>query len=403
MERERIGRYDIVCGIDVGKFSHFATAVKVSDGEVIASFPLSAAGDCPGELASEIGGATALVVVDQPRGFGEGLVAALLASGFDVGCICPSKFAAAAGLWGEDKDDAIDSRVLAEAALAMPHLVDPLAWPDPDRARARELSCFRSSLVKERTACSNRLHALLHRADPALEAFFAGVALRTSFALAVLSRYGTAQALRKAGPARVKRWIGSQKGLGAKAQAKVDALFGAIGADRACAAPDVVEREVKRLARTIAELTADISELDALLAAAAASMPEARLLSTMDGVGPVFSVCIASEIGDVRRFGSAAKLAAYAGVAPVRRESGTSVRGSRMRRGGNRRLKNAFVESAAIACRKEGSWEARRYAELRARGKGHCQALLVIARKRVDVIYRMLADNEPYDSSRKAA
>ncbi|WP_205827788.1 transposase [Bifidobacterium thermophilum] len=44
--------------------------------------------------------------------------------------------------------------------------------------------------------------------------------------------------------------------------------------------------------------------------------------------------------GDISRFKDAARLAAYAGIAPVTRQSGTSIHGERPTRGGNKRLKN---------------------------------------------------------------
>ena len=52
------------------------------------------------------------------------------------------------------------------------------------------------------------------------------------------------------------------------------------------------------------------------------------------------------EIGDIGRFRDSNHLASYAGVAPRKEESGTSVHKRRKRKGGNRRLKNALMQSS---------------------------------------------------------
>lgn len=55
--------------------------------------------------------------------------------------------------------------------------------------------------------------------------------------------------------------------------------------------------------------------------------------------------------GDISRFKDAAHLAAYAGIAPVTRQSGTSIHGERPARGGNKRLKNVLFQTAFVAIR----------------------------------------------------
>ncbi|MBQ9006987.1 MAG: IS110 family transposase [Atopobiaceae bacterium] len=76
-------------------------------------------------------------------------------------------------------------------------------------------------------------------------------------------------------------------------------------------------------------------------------MPEAQILMTLPGLGAVTCATFLSEVGDVSRFGSAAKLAAYAGLAPRVRQSGTTVHSVTKPRGGNRRLKRVLVLSAS--------------------------------------------------------
>ena len=95
----------------------------------------------------------------------------------------------------------------------------------------------------------------------------------------------------------------------------------------------------------------------------------------------------------------ASHLASYGGVAPAKRESGTTMSKTRGRRGGNRRLKNALIQSAQRAlCCDEG---ARAYYDRKRGegGKGHRQALRALARRRVDLIYALLSNGTFYEPS----
>ncbi len=111
---------------------------------------------------------------------------------------------------------------------------------------------------------------------------------------------------------------------------------------------------------------------------------------------------IAAEIGDIGHFADAHHLASYAGVAPVKRESG-AIKKSKRRRGGNRRLKNALIQAATIAAFRKGSMERAYYEKRVAEGKTHQQACLALARRRVEVIYAMLTNGTYYEPSPVAA
>ncbi|MFV2028545.1 transposase, partial [Micromonospora sp. LOL_028] len=81
-------------------------------------------------------------------------------------------------------------------------------------------------------------------------------------------------------------------------------------------------------------------------------------------------------------------LAANAGLAPVTRRSGTSIRGEHPPKGGNKQLKRASFPSAfaAIADPLSRAYHDRKRAE----GKKHNAALICLARRRVDVLHAML-------------
>ena len=131
--------------------------------------------------------------------------------------------------------------------------------------------------------------------------------------------------------------------------------------------------------------------------------PLLAVLTSMPGIG----VRTASNIllgigGDIANFGSAAHLAAYAGISPVTSQSGTSIKGERPSRGGNKRLKNALWQSAFVASTKHPP-SAAYYKRKREQGKHHNAAVICLARRRCDVIYSMLKNGTLYQEPALAA
>ena len=95
-----------------------------------------------------------------------------------------------------------------------------------------------------------------------------------------------------------------------------------------------------------------------------------------------------------KEFQSAGHLASYAGPAPVTWRSGTSVRGDHPSKKGNKSLKRAFFLSAFAALKAPLSRTY--YDKKRAKGKRHNQALIVLSRRRCDVLFAMLRDGALY-------
>jgi transposase IS116/IS110/IS902 family protein len=101
-------------------------------------------------------------------------------------------------------------------------------------------------------------------------------------------------------------------------------------------------------------------------------------------------------------FGSPDRLAAFAGLAPTPWDSGR-IRGNLRRpRRYHRRLQRVFYYSALVSI---GSClESRRfYDRKRAEGKRHTQAVLALARRRVNVLWALLRDQRPYRPAPPAA
>jgi Transposase IS116/IS110/IS902 family len=107
-----------------------------------------------------------------------------------------------------------------------------------------------------------------------------------------------------------------------------------------------------------------------------------------------------AEVGDGSAFTNGSKLAAYAGLAPVTRQSGTSPNAETRSRRGNHQLKNAIFLAAFASLRDPASKTF--YDRKRAEGKRHNAALICVARRRCDVILAMLRTGHPYQPTRPA-
>ena len=124
------------------------------------------------------------------------------------------------------------------------------------------------------------------------------------------------------------------------------------------------------------------------------TLPEAKIFRSLVGIGPRLGARIAVEIGAITRFRTPGHLAAYAGLGPTPWKSGTSINANMPSRFGNHRLKNALFLAAFASLRHAPSRAY--YDRKRAEGKRHNQAILCLARRRVDVLYAMLRSGTPY-------
>ncbi len=108
---------------------------------------------------------------------------------------------------------------------------------------------------------------------------------------------------------------------------------------------------------------------------------------------------ILAEIGDGSAFANGSKLAAYAGLAQVTHQSGTSLAGETRSRRGNHRLQNAMFLAAFAPLRDPASKAF--YDRKRAERKRHNNAALICL-ARCDVILAMIRTRQPYQPSRPA-
>lgn len=403
MERTEMA-YGVIVGMDVGKTSDYVCALPMdSEKPLFEGNVQQSEQDLRAMFSRALKKGRALLVVDVWGGFGTLPVLVARSMGIDVAHMPSRAFAKAAESYGEDKTDALDAYVLADATRWRPQLVQLVGRTSEAIEEVKLLSSARTDLVAERTRLYNRVHDFLQRLSPELEALFAKDRLHADIAIGLLARYGGPSGFRKAGRKRCAMWSSKLKGQKTRGPKKVDDIFEAISSQSVVpAGAKIMESQIRKLCGRICRLNEEIAEIESAITARMADIPAARLLMSIPSMGPWVSAVIASEIGDISRFRSEAALAAYCGVIPKKRQSGTSLNKTKARMTGNKVLKNALMQSCQAAIMHEGP-ERDYYDKKRAEGKRHLQALRSLARRRVALIYAMLSSGTLYEPSRKAA
>ena len=122
-----------------------------------------------------------------------------------------------------------------------------------------------------------------------------------------------------------------------------------------------------------------------------------ELLTSIPGIGIQTAAVFLAEVGRVEDYQSARQLAAYAGLTPSERSSGTSVHGkSRLSCTGNVRLRRALYMPAIVSMRFNPLLKA--FSDrLLERGKVKMQAIGAIMRKLVHLAFGILKSQTPFD------
>jgi len=250
-----------------------------------------------------------------------------------------------------NKTDKLDAEGLAQL---LKNGTLPGVWiPSKELRDQRELPRMRMTLVRMRTTLKNRIQATLAKYAITIEA--------------------------------------------------VSDVFGKMGreilAKRIGELPPQTRFSVEAELRLLDEVEEEIARSEEQIRAVVAETPAITRLMTLPGVGSILGIVIASEIGDVERFGGADRLASYAGTVPRIAASGGKVRYGKTRSDINQYLKWAFYEAANVISAHQRSWSDRHVAKLYLRireRKGHGKAVGAVARHLAEAAYWVLKKNEPY-------
>ena len=147
--------------------------------------------------------------------------------------------------------------------------------------------------------------------------------------------------------------------------------------------------------RLIASLNTQIAELQAVVAEGFGRHPDAEIVTSQPGLGPILGARVLAEFGDDHgRYADAKARKNYAGTSPITRASGTR-RVVLARYARNRHLADAAHQWAF--CALTASPGARAYYDtLRARGTGHHAALRQLGNRLVGILHGCLKTRTAY-------
>ena len=382
-------------GIDAGKRTHHCAVID-AEGAVVLSLKVSNDETALLDLiatvldladAREVGWAT-----DLADG-GAALVIALLAAHGQKLLYIPGRIVhhAAATYRGDGKTDAKDARIIADQARMRTDL-QPVRMPDQIAVDLRLLTSHRLDVIHDRVRAINRLRATLLEYFPALERSFDYS--KNKAALTLLSHYATPQGLRRVGATRLAAWL-KARGCGNSAAVAQAAIEAAQAQTTTLPSQAVGSQLVAKLATTITAIDADLADIDAQITQHFTRHETAEILLSMPGFGHVLAATFLAQIGgNLDAYDTADRLASVAGLAPVPRDSGR-ISGNlhRPRRFNRRLLRTCYL--AALSSLKNSPSSRAFYDRKRSEGKSHKQALIALARRRINVIWAMLRDHTP--------
>ncbi|MCZ2811966.1 IS110 family transposase [Modestobacter sp. VKM Ac-2979] len=381
--------YTVFCGLDVGKGIHHAVALDPG-GKRLHDAALPQDEQRLRQLFTGLQAhGEVLVVVDQPATIG----ALPIAVARDVGC----HVAYLPGLAmrriadlhpGSAKTDARDAFVIAEAARTMPRTLSRVDSGEEVLAEIRVLIGFDDDQAQEENPAEQPHPRAAHPDPPRRQA-----GARSSSEHH--GRTGTALPLRRARRTpRGRQAATADRGPQGRTRAGeqlVTALLAALD-EQTVVVPGntAAEKVLPRLAQSLAQVPAQRRQIAEEVEGILDAHPLAKVLTSMPAVGVRTAARILLEVGDGSTLPTSGHLAAYAGLAPVTRRSGSSTRGEHPPQGGNKQLKRALFLSAFAALADPTSRAY--YNRKRAAGKRHNAALICLARRRVDVLFAMLRD-----------
>lgn len=390
----------VTVGVDVAKEVHWAEIKVAETGKVLVSSRVDNTPDGISALIGQIreaeaGHGPARVGIDILGGIAALLEAMLLEAGLTVVHIpgLAVNRARRGTTGGEHKSDPKDARVIADQVRMRDDLRQVTTMRDAD-AELRLLVGRRAELVTDATRRANRLRELLASVHPGLER---QVDVTGKTGLHLLTRYVTPAEIRAAGRARLLTQL---RRLGHVKDASLIALAeGAVASAQAQRVSVPAEMVAADLVRDIAAeaLAAKdrLKALDKRIAQALDRHPDAALIRSLPGMGATLTAEFLAVTGGIGRFATGDQLAAVAGLAPVLKQSG-KVRYLQRAHAGDKALKRVFYQSAFVAVGCDPTSKAF-YQRKRAEGKTHHQAVLALARRRVNVLHAVLRNRCPYE------
>lgn len=319
------------------------------------------------------------------------LYSKLTKDGYTVHVINPIQSDALRGLYiRKTKTDSKDSLIIAD--LIRFGRYSKTDAPKDKQHALRELSRNRSYIVGTIGDMKRKVIAMIDQIFPKYETLFSDIFLISSTEL--LIAYPTPELMCKARTDTLTKLLfkhscghfGKAKALEIKEKAKN--TFGV--ADSCGVYSDLISSYLLQ----IKNLQSQVNMIEKKIKSMMDEM-DSQILS-ITGIGYILGATIISEIGDITRFKSADKLAAFAGMDPSVKQSGdyTSAK-NRISKRGSPYLRRAIWLATFSAINNDPMFR-EYFDKKRSEGKSFMKAMGHSSKKFISVLYAVLRDNEPY-------
>ncbi|GAA4304185.1 IS110 family transposase [Streptomyces venetus] len=295
---------------------------------------------------------------------------------------------------GEAKTDARDAYVIADTARLRRDFA-PIEIPTELAADLTLLTTHRADLIADRGRLLNRLHDVLTGISPALEAAFDYADHKG--ALVLLTGYRTPAALRRCGQTRLTRWLTAREVHHPETVAAT-ALTATHAQHIQLPGQSTAAGITADLAAQILALDERLKQLDRQISDAFHTHPQAAVIESMPGIGPILGAEFLVAAGDLASYPDAGHLASAAGLVPVAKDSGRRTGNLHRPQRYSRRLRRVCYLSAQTSIIRDGP-NRTYYLKKRAQGHKHIPAVIALARRRVDVLWALLRDNRPFTTT----
>jgi transposase len=340
---------------------------------------------------------TVVVGIEPDRG---PWVQALLAAGYQVFAINPLSAARyrERHVTSGAKSDPGDAKVLADLVRTDRQHHRPIAGDSELAEAVKALARAHQNLIWTRQRQSSQLRSTLREFYPGALAAFDEIAGRDALAVLeiaptpargrTLSRSRIASALRRAGRQR-------------NIDTRAEHLQNVLREPQLTASPMVevaFGHTVTAMVAVLAQLSTQIELLEQELNAYFERHPDAQILRSQPGLGPVLAARVLAEFGDdPTRYADVKARRNYAATSPITRASGTR-RVVLARVAGHKRLRDALYLQAFTALSRSPGARAY-YDSHRERGHTHHQALRALANRLVGILHGCLRHHLPYDET----
>ena len=353
-------------------------------------------GEALGEDAADAGPGQVVIGIETGRG---PWVQALIAAGYTVFAVNPLQAAqyrkrhAVSGA----KSDAADAHVLADMVRTDSHQLRTVAGDSAQAEAVKVVARAHKTLIWERTRHMQRLrHALRDYFPAALEAFSDLTAPDTLELLArapdpasaaKLTATQITAALKRARRRRIPaRAAAIQAALRGKHLGQPAVVTGAYAAT------------VRAAAAVLTVLNEQITVMEGQVEAYFGPHPDAEIITSQPGLGPVLGARVLAEFGDgPAQYANAKSRKNYAGTSPVTRASGKK-KTVMARYIHNDRLIDALTRQAFAALNASPGARAY-YDQQRARGASHYAALRQLANRLTGILHGCLKTRTPYNEA----